>query len=175
MSEQAETKRVVIMRDGSTITLDRRWLDVRSDLRKDASKNPRHMADCSAVIADSLQQLLDYEAQYRQWKAKVKLEELAKDAKIAEWKAEAAYQATPEYLEYSEVISLKRADMSFAENIFAALQAKSPVVRDFRREDTAVDRDLNGAGDEVSGEPLGKIPRALREKTKRNLQSSDED
>jgi len=122
--------------DGATeIQIDRRWLDIDTDLIASGSDVAANIGKCADVLADRVQRLEMLEADFRAWKARKKMSALASDPKMAEWKVKDKYRTLKEYRDFYEAIAQCKGDLDWITAIQKALEIKARLVDTFARMD----------------------------------------
>ena len=83
----------------------------------------------ASVRGAAIQEAEMADASYRQWRAKMVIEVLAKDPKLAEWKVKAIIEATPKFVSYKKALSLAKENVEVASGMVRAAEKWANVLQ----------------------------------------------
>lgn len=99
------------------------------ELSADMDNVSARIAFYGEVLAAASEEKIRVDAAYRNWRAKMSSDILAKDDKLAEWKAKARIESEQAFSDYKSAIAKTEYNVTALTNLILALKEKSPNLR----------------------------------------------
>jgi len=153
------SNRITVLISGKAVVMDVEADTESLDMDEDMSTVAGTIAWYTQVLAAARQHCDLVEARYRVWQSKQLKEYVIDDPKVAEWKAKAALNAEPEFMEHKTAQAEAWALVNRLDGAVKALAVKADMLRSrgamLRTEITHLDRSIPGPaakrGESVEG------------------------